>query len=196
LAVATQGRATAGAAKVILTLNHVAAMALIEALYLQDPFWIWLAVASLFVALNLASGSSFLMWPGVAAAIIATLEIAGLRLGLRAEAGLFVALTVVMLAVALRRPRTEVTVAATPTRARVSKSTLDPGRQEQTARLVGRIARSTCEFANGVGRVWIDGAEWGAELDGAGETLPEGESVRVTRVVGGIKLQVRPLDVD
>ena len=93
----------------------------------------------------------------------------------------------------LRQPRTVVATShPTPARRRAARPVA--GRQEQTGRLVGRIARSSGEFANGVGRVWIDGAEWGAELDPAGgEALADGEPVRVVKVIGGIRLQVRPI---
>jgi membrane protein implicated in regulation of membrane protease activity len=170
-------------------------MAILEALYQQDPFWVWLAVASLFVALNLATGSSLLMWPGVAAALVATLEVAGVRLGLQAEAGVFVALSAAMLGVvALRVPRTVVAAGEPARRTKPAKGartgTVEQG---ESGRLIGRIGRSSSEFANGVGRVWIDGAEWAAELDGAGEILPEGEPVRILKVVGGVKLQVCPI---
>ena len=165
-------------------------MALIQALYQQDPFWIWLAVASLFVALNLATGSSLLMWPGVAAAVVAVLEVVGVRLGLEAEAGVFLARSAAMLAVlVLRAPRPGV-AASEPVR-RVKPGKVATGTMEKgdSGRLIGRIGRASSEFANGVGRVWIDGAEWAAELDGA-EALNEGEPVRITKVVGGVKLQV------
>jgi len=171
-------------------------MAILEALYQQDPFWIWLALASLFVALNLATGSSLLMWPGVAAALVATLEVVGVRLGLEAEAGLFVGLSAAMLAVvAFRVPRT-VVAAGDPVRrtkavkpGRIATGTVEQG---ESGRLLGRIGRASSEFANGVGRVWIDGAEWAAELDGA-EVLAEGEPVRITKVVGGVKLLVHSI---
>jgi hypothetical protein len=40
--------------------------------------------------------------------------------------------------------------------------------------------------------VWIDDAEWAAELD-AGEEVARGEPVRVVKVIGGVRLQVHPL---
>jgi membrane protein implicated in regulation of membrane protease activity len=168
-------------------------MPLIDALYQQDPFWIWLAVASLFVALNLATGSSLLMWPGVAAALVAVLEVVGVRLGLIVEGWLFVGLSVAMLAVvALRMPRPVVAAAEPARRTKPGKVSTGTVEQGESGRLIGRIGRASSEFANGVGRVWIDGSEWAAELDGA-EVLPEGEPVRITKVVGGIKLQVSSL---
>lgn len=166
----------------------------LEALYLQDPFWIWLAVAAFFVALNLAAGVSLLMWPAGAAAIVATLELFGAPLGLMGEAGVFLGLLAVAGAIALlRMPRA--VVAATDPTSNIRPSKAAAGRPEQTGRLVGRIARSSGEFANGVGRVWIDGAEWAAELDGA-ETLEDAQPVRVTKVIGGVRLQVHPLHAD
>jgi membrane protein implicated in regulation of membrane protease activity len=164
----------------------------LEALYLQDPFWIWLALAGFFVALNLAAGSNLLIWPAGAAAVVATLEALGAPLGPKGEAGVFLGLLAVVGAVALvRMPRA--VVAATDPASNLRPSKQATGRPEQTGRLVGRIARSTGEFANGVGRVWIDGAEWAAELDGA-ETLADGQPVRVVKVIGGVRLQVHPLD--
>jgi len=170
-------------------------MAILEALYQQDPFWIWLSVASLFVALNLATGSSLLMWPGVAAALVATMEILGVRLGLEAEGAIFAGLSVVMIVASVVRaaPRTVVAVGDPVRRSRTGKaSKAGEASEGLSGRLIGRIGRASSEFANGVGRVWIDGAEWAAELDGE-DDLPEGEPVRVIKVVGGVKLQVRSL---
>ena len=67
------------------------------------------------------------------------------------------------------------------------------GTMDRTGRLVGRIGKTTGEFANGVGRVWIEGAEWGADLE-SGEFLRSDTPVRVTRVSGGVRLQVRALN--
>jgi membrane protein implicated in regulation of membrane protease activity len=167
-------------------------MAALEALYLQDPFWLWLALGCLFVSLNLATGSGLLMWPGMAAALVALLELVGVRLGIAVELGIFVILSLGAVASLIARmPRAEVlSNEAEPGRPPGKTAS---GRQEQTGRLVGRIGRSTGEFVNGVGRVWIDGAEWGAELDSGEEVVPEGAPVRVTKVIGGIRLQVHAL---
>ena len=59
-------------------------------------------------------------------------------------------------------------------------------------RLVGRTARSTCDFANGVGRVWIENAEWAADLEYADE-LPADHPVRVIGLAGALRLRVSPL---
>jgi membrane protein implicated in regulation of membrane protease activity len=167
-------------------------MATLHLLYQQEPFWIWLAVACLFVSLTLASGSALLMGPALAAVVVGLVELAGLRLGPVVEALVFVALgaagavgLVWMRARPRPQPRRE-----RPVDAGVARPATRP--QDHTARLVGRIGRATGDFANGVGRVWIDGAEWGAEIEGV-EMLPAGSPVRVVRVLGGIRLQVHPL---
>jgi membrane protein implicated in regulation of membrane protease activity len=161
-------------------------MAILQALYQQDPMWLWLSLASLFVALNLASGSGVLMWPALAAAVVAALGLTGLRLGPMAEGGVFLGLSILMLAVA-------VAMAGAGRRPGGASRSRAQGPMRPPANLIGRIGRASGEFANGVGRVWIDGVEWAAELDAAGDTLPAGQPVRITRVVGGVRLQVHPL---
>jgi membrane protein implicated in regulation of membrane protease activity len=162
-------------------------VATLEALYLQEPFWIWLAVGCLLVSLNLAAGRGLLIWPAAAAAAIAVLEAAGLRLGLLVEIPLFLLLSAGAV-VAARRRSGAVREPAKPKPA-------DPiaGRKIETERLIGRIGRTSGPFANGVGRVWIEGAEWAADLQGSEEILPDGTPVRVVKVIGGIRLQVQSL---
>ena len=162
-------------------------MAILQALYQQDPYWLWLSLASLLVALSLATGSGALMWPAAAAVAAGAPGLMGLRVGLPVEAGVFLILALVMLALAPVGPRR---AAPKPEDAPAPDRRVAQG---QPGRLIGRIGRASGEFANGVGRVWIDGVEWAAELDGAAESLPAGEPVRITKVVGGVRLQVHPL---
>lgn len=167
-------------------------MAALAALYLQDPFWLWLGAGCMFVALNLATGSSLLMWPAMAASVVALLELVGLRIGMTIELAIFAVLSLGAGAVLVSRiPRTEVAGGVDAPRRPPGKAAA--GTQDRTGRLVGRIGRSSGEFVNGVGRVWIEGAEWGAELDSGEEVLPDGVPVRVTKVIGGIRLQVHAL---
>jgi membrane protein implicated in regulation of membrane protease activity len=79
-------------------------------------------------------------------------------------------------------------------RSRTGGKPHEMGTVDRTSRLVGRIGRTTGEFANGVGRVWIEGAEWAAELESGEDGVPPEAPVRVTRVVGGVRLQVQGLD--
>ena len=173
-------------------------MTTLQALYLQDPFWIWLGVAAMFVSLSFATGANLLFLPSACAAAVALLELMGARIGLEAETGVFAALTAfAMMGAYALQPRARVAMvgAAAARQARASGYDMGSGKPTGDAgALVGRIARATGEFNNGVGRVWIDGSEWAAEIDGVEETLPLGASVRVIRVIGGVKLQVRGLE--
>lgn len=184
-------------------------MQTLQAIYLQNPFWVWLAVGAVFVGLDIAIGSGKLIWGGVAAAALAFVNLAGVRLGSMVELGIFAVVLVggVVLSSMPWKPRPS---AATPhdddeprkpvkmpslkaVRAeRVVQPDIPAADENRTGRLIGRIGRTTSEFANGVGRVWIDGAEWGAELDGE-ESLPNDTPVRIMGVTGGVRLHVRNL---
>jgi len=167
-------------------------MQTLQTLYVQNPVWVWLAVGAIFVGLEIALGSGKLIWGGVAAAALAAINLAGIRLGSMIELGVF-AVAAGILAVIPWRPRAST---GRPARAkpvgRPKALAMGAGDERRTARLIGRIGRTTSEFANGVGRVWIDDAEWGAELDGE-DSLPFDTPVRIMGVTGGVRLHVRNL---
>ncbi len=171
-------------------------MSTLEALYTQAPYWVWLGTAALFVILALVTGVRSLVWPVLAAVVVATLDLMGLRMPPTAEMALFLALTTT--AFILPKWMTTPHSAKVPgldlrQRTKAGKPH-EMGTVDRTSRLVGRIGRTTSEFANGVGRVWIEGAEWAAELESGEDGVPPEAPVRVTRVVGGVRLQVQGLD--
>ena len=61
----------------------------------------------------------------------------------------------------------------------------DPSR-----RLVGQEGEATDAFKAGLGRVFVDGKEWAAELEGGGE-LAAKTKVEVTQILGGARLKVK-----
>lgn len=164
----------------------------------QNPYLVWLGVGGLFVLLNLITGFGRLMWPGVAAAAVAAVGLMGARMELSWAFGAFVAITLFfwLLPRKLHNARSayvpEIDDAAAPRGKSAKAARREPGTMDRTGRLVGRIGKTTGEFSNGVGRVWIEGAEWGADLE-HGEFLKSDTPVRVTRVNGGVRLQVRAL---
>ncbi len=174
-------------------------MQTIYELYLQNPFWIWLGVGAVFVALDIATGTGKLIWPGVAAAALAFINLAEVRLGLPVEIGVFLVVSAVGVLVTSglhrRRPHAspDNTLQTEKRTAAPTPETLEAASQDRTGRLIGRIGRTTGEFVNGVGRVWIDGSEWGAEIDAGEDVLPAEAPVRVMGVTGGVRLQVRGL---
>ena len=170
-------------------------MTTLVALYEQAPYWAWLGAAGLFVVLGLVTGVRSLFWPVLAAVVVAGLDLGGVRLAVSAEVALFLALTVAAytlprMLMSSRAPRASDGDDIAPLRA----SQHEMGTVDRTSRLVGRIGRTTSEFSNGVGRVWIEGAEWAAELETGEDGVPPEAPVRVTRVLGGVRLQVQGLN--
>ena len=164
----------------------------------QNPYLVWLGVGGLFVLLNLITGFGRLMWPGVAAAAVAAVGLMGARMELGWAFAAFVAITLFcwLLPRKLHNARSayvpEIDDAEEPRGKSAKAARREAGTMDRTGRLVGRIGKTTGEFSNGVGRVWIEGAEWGADLE-HGEFLTSDTPVRVTRVNGGVRLQVRAL---
>jgi membrane protein implicated in regulation of membrane protease activity len=145
-------------------------------LFLPDhPLWAWLALAALLLALEAATGSGYLLWPAGSAAITAFLT--PLHLGLPLEIAIFALLTIVSTAVFRRFwPH--------PFRA------VGPDINDPHVRIVGRDAQAAGAFTSGRGRVFVDGKEWAAELEGGGE-LASGTTVKVLSVLDGARLKVK-----
>ena len=146
------------------------------ALYTGHPFWIWIALGAALLAVEVATGSGWLLWPAAAAGITALLvTFGGLDL---AQAALVFALLTISLALLARRY--------------LPKSLVRHPRHDindNVARLVGHHGNVVAAFKGRNGRVFIDGKEWAAELDG-GEALEAGARVEVTGVTGA-HLRVR-----
>lgn len=138
-------------------------------IYASQPFWIWLAVGVMLLAIEASLSTEWLLWPAVAAGVVAVLTALGLRMGLAVEVGLFAALTV--LATALSRRLIQ----------RVNPED-HPDINDRDLRLVGKRARVVQPFVEGRGRVFVSGAEWAAEINGAGP--PVGDSVIIDRLDG------------
>lgn len=132
-----------------------------------NPFWAWLAAGAVLLIAEAATGSGWLLWPAVSAGVTAVLSLTGLVPSPVAQAAIFALLTV------------GTTLLAKPWTSKAPKADLN----DRAQRMIGRIGQAREDFAGGRGRVFVDGAEWTAELDGGGE-LEAGASVKVTRVEG------------
>lgn len=149
--------------------------ALIE-LHAAQPFWIWLAVGVVLLAAVAASSSDWLLWPAVAAGVVAVVTALGLPLGgFWGEAALFAVLTVAA------------TLASRRLIQRVNPSAA-PDINSRDSRLIGQRAQVVQAFVDGRGRVFVSGSEWIAEIDGAAPLA--GESV-IVEAMEGSKLKVR-----
>ncbi|HZZ69946.1 MAG TPA: NfeD family protein [Phenylobacterium sp.] len=146
-------------------------------LYLAHPFWVWIALAAVLLAIEVMTGSGWLLWPAASAAIVGVLAVyAGLDPG---QAVLVFALLTISLVLLARRY--------------LPKSLLRHANadiNDNVARLVGHQGRVVADFRDRSGRVFVDGKEWPAEAD-EGAALIAGSRVEVTGVTGA-RLRVRP----
>lgn len=141
-----------------------------------QPFWIWLAIGVVLLAVEAAFSTEWLLWPAVAAGITAVVAALGLDIGFWGEMILFAVLT--LIATLLSRRLIQ----------RVNPAD-HPDINARDGRLVGQRAQVVQAFVDGRGRVFVSGAEWPAEIDGAAPLA--GESV-VVEAIDGPKLRVRP----
>jgi membrane protein implicated in regulation of membrane protease activity len=150
-------------------------METIAALYSVQPFWVWMALGVILLAVEAAFSTEWLLWPAVSAAILAVLTALGLRMGLAMEVVLFAVLTV---------------AATLLSRRLIQKvnSVEIPDINDRDLRLVGERTRVVEAFVDGRGRVFASGAEWAAEIDGEGP--PPGDSVIIDSVAGA-RVKVR-----
>ena len=146
--------------------------------YAAQPFWLWLAIGVILLAVEAALSTEWLLWPAVSAGVVAVIVALGLDVGFLGEAGLFAALTVASTALS-RRLIQRVNPAAAP------------DINDRDNRLVGQRARVVETFIDGRGRVFISGAEWAAELAAGASGPAIGDSV-IVESTAGPALKVRP----
>ncbi|MFZ0268632.1 NfeD family protein [Caulobacter sp.] len=139
--------------------------------YAAHPFWVWLAVAAIFLAVEVATGTGWLLWPAASAMLVGLLTLA-VKPGLPVELGLFAALTIASTYFARRFLR--------PVLEAHNADLNDP-----SLRLVGRDGQVLDGFQNGKGRVFVDGKEWAAVV-ADGEPPAAGQKVLVVAVDGAV----------
>lgn len=147
----------------------------LTALHADQPFWIWLALGVLLLAVEAAFSTEWLLWPAVSAGVVAVVTVLGLPLGFVGEVALFAVLTVIMTLLSRRLIQ------------RVNPSD-SPDINARDSRLIGQRAQVVQGFVDGRGRVFVSGAEWVAEIDGPAPAA--GESV-IVEGMDGPKLKVR-----
>ncbi len=147
----------------------------IAGLYAAEPFWVWAGLAAALLAIEVLTGSGWLLWAAASAGVTAVVV---------AIAGTNVPTTLLIFAL--------LTMASTlAARRYLPRSALPRGNDinDNVARLVGHLGLSVGVFSRGAGRVAIDGKEWAAQLD-EGDALEAGASVQVIGV-DGARLTVR-----
>jgi membrane protein implicated in regulation of membrane protease activity len=143
--------------------------------FFAHPFWAWIAIGGVFLIAELMTGSGWLLWPAGAAAVVAVTSQL-VDLGWAKEIVLFVVAAVVFTYLGRRflRPAPKG----------------DGDVNDPAPRLVGREGETVSAFKAGLGRVFVDGKEWAAELDGGGDLAPKSK-VQVLEILGGARLKVR-----
>jgi len=139
--------------------------------YAAHPFWVWLAVGAIFLAIEVATGTGWLLWPAASAGLVGLLTLA-VQPGLPIELGLFAVLT----------------IATTYFARRFLRPVLDAHNadlNDPALRLVGRDGEALEDFANGKGRVFVDGKEWAAVASDGGAPAA-GQKVSVVAVDGAV----------
>jgi len=147
------------------------------ALFASHPFWVWLAVGAVFLAIEVVTGSGWLLWPAGSAAVVAVALLILPQLSAPAQIVVFGVCTIATTYVGRR-----FLTGAHP---------VGPDVNDPHSRLIGHRGEAAAPFVDGDGRVFVDGKEWSAELDGPGP-IAAGAKVEVVAVVGGARLRVRP----
>jgi inner membrane protein len=147
----------------------------IAGVYAGQPFWVWAGLAAALLAVEVLTGSGWLLWASASAAVTAVV-VAAFGLNVPTALLVFAGLTAVSTLLARRYlPRTNAEGASDI--------------NDNVGRLVGHQGAAVGPFAGRAGRVAIDGKEWAAELD-EGEGLEAGAAIEVTGVEGA-RLRVR-----
>ena len=144
-------------------------------LYAAQPFWVWAGIGAAILAVEIATGSGWLLWAAASAAVTAV--IAGLiQPSPATTVAIFAILTIVTTLLTRRYlPRTG--------------EPISEDINDTASRLIGKRATAVQAFVGGAGRVMLDGKEWAAELID-GDAPKTGAPVEVVSV-DGARLLVR-----
>ena len=147
----------------------------ITSFYLTHPLWIWGGLAATLLAVEVLTGSGWLLWVAASAGVTG-LVVSLVGPDFTTTVLIFAALTLIStLAVRRYLPRAE------------TASGQDIN--DYAGRLVGHRGSAVSAFVAGAGRVSVDGKEWAAQLDDGG-VLDIGALVEITGIDGS-QLKVR-----
>jgi membrane protein implicated in regulation of membrane protease activity len=141
---------------------------------LQNPFALWLAVGAVLLAVEVATGSGWLLWPAASAAAMGLLGLV-FHFELNMQLAIFAILTIVTTLVGRHFFR---------------RVALGTDINDTSARLAGLDGVAAGDFQGNKGRVFVDGKEWAADLEDS-SSLASGMRVVVVGVKGS-RLTVKP----
>jgi membrane protein implicated in regulation of membrane protease activity len=133
-----------------------------------EIWWIWMAIAALFIVGEIFTQGFFLFWFGIGAAVAGVLAILGLGVGW--QLGAFVVVSGVLFAVSRRLAE------------KISKKQPPGIGADRFVGLEGIVLEEIDNVKN-TGRVRVQKDEWRADSE-TGEIIPEGERIVVIRLDG------------
>jgi membrane protein implicated in regulation of membrane protease activity len=131
-------------------------------------WWVWMALAALFIVGEIFTQGFFLLWFGIGAAVAGLLAILGLGVGW--QLGAFVVVSGVLFVVSRRLAE------------KISKKQPPGIGADRFVGLEGIVLEKIDNVKN-TGRVRVQKDEWRADSE-TGELIPEGEKIVVTRLDG------------
>ena len=146
-------------------------------LFVIYPFWSWIAVGAVLLVIEIATGTGYLLWPAASAGVVAIVA-ALVHPELSIDILVFALLTIASTVVGRR-------YMPTPFRHK------GPDINDRAGRLIGKVGEIVRPFDAGLGRVFVDGSEWAAEVAEGDATPKVGARVEVVEVLGAARLKVR-----
>ncbi len=145
-----------------------------------QPAWHWWALGALLLALEIASTTQYLLWPGIAALLIGVIKFVDPALDGRLAVVLFAVLSVAATVAWKRSPWSK-----------AYRST-HHNLNDRSAQYVGRIVKAEVDFVHGRGAVRVDDTRWNASvIDGSAPI--KGDSLQVSAADGAeLKVQLAP----
>ncbi len=153
-------------------------MPLLHDLFTYHAFWAWMASAAVLLAVEIGTGTGYLLWPAASAAVIAVASLVT-PADLPIDALAFALLTIVSTIVGRR-------FFPHPFRRD------GPDINDRGGRLIGKLGEIVQPFEAGLGRVFVDGSEWAAEMADDAAPAAVGTRVQVVEMLGAARLKVRP----
>ncbi|MBX2855736.1 MAG: NfeD family protein [Rhodobacteraceae bacterium] len=148
-------------------------------------FWWWLGLCLTLILVEMATMSLFLLWPGLAAALVAVIVYIVPGLGLAPQLIVFAIISVAL--TYLGRSYFSSSLG--------QEESDRPMLNQRGAQMIGRQVTALRDFENGVGSVQIDDGQWRARLADAasGAEISSGAVLTVSDI-DGVTLVVAPRD--
>ena len=145
-----------------------------------QPAWHWWALGAILLALEIASTTQYLLWPGIAALVVGVLKYVVPSLDGRLAVFLFAVIAVVATAAWKRSGWGR------------AERTTHTNLNDRSAQYVGRVVKAEENFVNGRGAVRVDDTRWcAAVIDGSAPI--KGDLLQVSGADGAeLKVQLAP----